>query len=191
MKKILATVITLALAITAFAATVSAAPSPEKEQGTVTTATAKDADNKDVSIKLENATGTTVVFDSMISELQKENANLKVSDHKIISAADSTAVKFPITVEFSVPGVKDNTKAVLLLKKTDGTVVKVEATVLNGIVKGVFAEFGEVVLLTDVAAASTATGTSPKTGDTSAPIALAVLALSLGTAFVSVKKIKA
>lgn len=191
MKKILATVITLALAITAFAATVSAAPSPEKEQGTVTTVTAKDADNKDVSIKLENATGTTAVFDSMISELQKENANLKVSDHKIISAADSTAVKFPITVEFSVPGVKDNTKAVLLLKKADGTVVKVEATVLNGIVKGVFAEFGEVVLLTDVAAASTATGTSPKTGDTSAPIALAVLALSLGTAFVSVKKIKA
>ena len=57
-------------------------------------------------------------------------------------------------------------------------------------VKGVFAEFGEIVLLTDVAA-SEATGTSPKTGDTSTPIALAVLALSVGAAVVSVKKIKA
>lgn len=190
MKKLLATVITLALALTAFAATVSAAPSPEKEQGTVKTVTAKDADNKDISIKLENATGNTAAFDSVITDLQKENKNLKVADHKIIGAADSSTVKFPVTVEFSVPGVKDSTKAVLLLKKADGTVVKIETTVLNGIVKGVFAEFGEVVLLTDVAA-SEPNGTSPKTGDTSSPIALAVLALSVGAAVVSVKKIKA
>ncbi|MBQ2286077.1 MAG: LPXTG cell wall anchor domain-containing protein [Clostridia bacterium] len=190
MKKLLATVITLALALTAFTATVSAAPSPEKEQGTVTVATAKDADNNDVSIKLESATGSTVAFDSMIADLQKENKDLKVTDHKIISAENNSAVKFPVTVEFKVPGVKDNTKAVMLLKKADGTVVKIEATVLNGVVKGVFAEFGEIVLLTDVAA-SEATGTSPKTGDTSTPIALAVLALSVGAAVVSVKKIKA
>lgn len=190
MKKLLATVITLALALTAFVATVSAAPSPEKEQGTVTTVTAKDAGNKDISIKLENATGNTAAFDGVITDLQKENKNLKVADHKIISAADSSTVKFPVTVEFSVPGVKENTKAILLLKKADGTVVKIETTVLNGIVKGAFAEFGEVILLTDVAA-SEPNGTSPKTGDTSSPIALAVLALSVGAAVVSVKKIKA
>lgn len=189
MKKLLATVITLALALTAFVATVSAAPSPEKEQGTITAATAKDADNNDVSIKVQSATGNTAAFDSVIAELQKENKDLKIADHKVIGA-DNGTVKFPATVEFKVPGVKDNTKAVLLLKKADGTVVKIETTVLNGIVKGVFAEFGEVVLLTDIAA-SEPSGTSPKTGDTSSPIALAVLALSVGAAVVSVKKIKA
>ena len=56
-------------------------------------------------------------------------------------------------------------------------------------VKGVFAEFGEFVLLTDVDNAGS--GTSPKTGDVATTAMLAMLVLSAGAAFVSVKKIKA
>ena len=73
--------------------------------------------------------------------------------------------------------------------KADGTVAKVETTVSAGLVKGVFAEFGEFVLLTDVDNAGS--GTSPKTGDVATTAMLAMLVLSAGAAFVSVKKIKA
>ena len=189
MKKLLAAVITVALALTAFTAVCSAAPSPEKNEGIIVSATAKDKDNATVDVELKNVSNDTTAFDSVIKDLQKDNSKLKVSDHKEISAKNNASANFPVTVEFKVNGVKDGTKAYILLKKADGTVTKLETTVSAGLVKGVFAEFGEFVLLTDVDNAGS--GTSPKTGDVATTAMLAMLVLSAGAAFVSVKKIKA
>ena len=170
MKKLLAAVITAALALTAFTAVCSAAPSPEKNEGIIVSATAKDKDNATVEVELKNVSNDTAAFDSVIKDLQKDNSKLKVSDHKEISVKNNASANFPVTVEFKVNGVKDGTKAYILLKS-------------------VFAEFGEFVLLTDVDNAGS--GTSPKTGDVATTAMLAMLVLSAGAAFVSVKKIKA
>lgn len=189
MKKLLAAVITAALALTAFTAVCSAAPSPEKNEGVIASVTAKDKDNANVEVEVKNVSNDTAAFDSVIKDLQKDNSKLKVSDHKEISVKNNASANFPVTVEFKVTGVKDGTKAYILLKKADGTVTKLETTVSAGLVKGVFAEFGEFVLLTDVDNAGS--GTSPKTGDVATTAMLAMLVLSAGAAFVSVKKIRA
>lgn len=189
MKKLLAAVITAALALTAFTAVCSAAPSHEKNEGVIASVTAKDKDNANVEVEVKNVSNDTAAFDSVIKDLQKDNSKLKVSDHKEISVKNNASANFPVTVEFKVTGVKDGTKAYILLKKADGTVTKLETTVSAGLVKGVFAEFGEFVLLTDVDNAGS--GTSPKTGDVATTAMLAMLVLSAGAAFVSVKKIRA
>ena len=184
MKKVFSIVLTLALAVTAFATVASAADSPEKVTGIITAVSSSGA-----TVSVKNTTTADSVFDEALNALKKDNSALKIVDKKTLSVSGNN-VTYPLSVDFTVSGLNASGKVYLLVKKADGTVATVEATVNGNKLTAAVPAAGEIALVA-ATSGSTSTGTSPKTADTAAPIALAVLALCAGAAFVSVKKIKA
>lgn len=196
MKKTLALLLTIILTFTCFTIAASAANSPEID-GVVTSATAVDAQNKKSDIKLEKLSGGiqsgfTTALGSLKTETSKD---LKIVDQrKLVVSGNPT---FPVTVTFNVLGVNANSTGYILIKKADGTVEKVQATMGKGTMTVKFdsaVEFA-VVVDADTAAAIVAAnkeGTSDKTSDNNAAsVALLLVFVSVLAAGYSIKKIRA
>lgn len=192
MKKVFALLLTIALAVAACTMVASAAtPSAELKNLIKGIDSAKDKNGSAVELKLEDVDGSTDAFNSAFEELKKTDSNLKINDHKKINNIGDAEPTFPVTVEFSVPGVKSADKGYILLKKADGTVEKITTTIADGKVTADFNALGEFVF---VYAAASSTGgekpDSPQTADTATPIALTLLVAGAAVAAISVKKIK-
>ena len=197
MKKVLAFLLTAILAVTAITA-VAATPSPEKLSGVIVSVSAKDTAGKSFNVLVKNTSTDQKVYTDAFEALKKESgADLKIVDNKAIVLEGAASIDSPLTVEFTVPGVKATSKVYILFKNSAGEIVKLAATAGDGKVTATFTELGEFVLVTDAetvteitAAAGKGETTSDKTADNATPIVFAILAVSAVAALVSVKKIR-
>lgn len=94
--------------------------------------------------------------------------------------------EFPVTITFNVSGVTANTKVAVLHYDTEkGAWEKVEATAGAGTITATFTSLSPVAFVVDeatstgtTAAATTASGKSPKTNGTTIALVLAIIALA-------------
>ncbi len=199
MKKILAFVFTVALAVTAFATTALAADdSPQKLEGVITAVTAVDADGNKVDIELAEPSGSVSDFDSALAELKQTTGNdLKIIDFKAIRARAGVPMNFPIDVEFKIPGIKASSKGYILFKDKSGDIEKLDAVMGDGAVKVTVKEEGEFVFVadsgtvTDIGSAGSGDVTSPVTGDNTLPVMSVMIIAAGAVGIFAVKKIKA
>ena len=199
MKKILAFVFTVALAVTAFATTALAADdSPQKLEGVITAVTAVDADGNRVDIELAEPSGSVSDFDSALAELKQTTGNdLKIIDFKAIRARAGVPMNFPIDVEFKIPGIKASSKGYILFKDKSGDIEKLDAVMGDGTVKVTVKEEGEFVFVadsgtvTDIGSAGSGDVTSPVTGDNTLPVMSVMIIAAGAVGIFAVKKIKA
>ena len=199
MKKILAFVFTVALAVTAFATTALAADdSPQKLEGVITAVTAVDADGNRVDIELAEPSGSVSDFDSALAELKQTTGNdLKIIDFKAIRARAGVPMNFPIDVEFKIPGIKASSKGYILFKDKSGDIEKLDAVMGDGTVKVTVKEEGEFVFVadsgtvTDIGSAGSGEVTSPVTGDNTLPVMSVMIIAAGAVGIFAVKKIKA
>lgn len=199
MKKILAFVFTVALAVTAFATTALAADdSPQKLEGVITAVTAVDADGNKVEIELAEPSGSVSDFDSALAELKQTTGNdLKIIDFKAIRARAGVPMNFPIDVEFKIPGIKASSKGYILFKDKSGDIEKLDAEMGDGTVKVTVKEEGEFVFVadsgtvTDIGSAGSGDVTSPVTGDNTLPVMSVMIIAAGAVGIFAVKKIKA
>ena len=199
MKKILAFVFTVALAVTAFATTALAADdSPQKLEGVITAVTAVDADGNKVDIELAEPSGSVSDFDSALAELKQTTGNdLKIIDFKAIRARAGVPMNFPIDLEFKIPGIKASSKGYILFKDKSGDIEKLDAVMGDGTVKVTVKEEGEFVFVadsgtvTDIGSAGSGDVTSPVTGDNTLPVMSVMLLAACAAGAFAVKKIKA
>lgn len=199
MKKILAFVFTVALAVTAFATTALAADdSPQKLEGVITAVTAVDADGNKVEIELAEPSGSVSDFDSALAELKQTTGNdLKIIDFKAIRARAGVPMNFPIDVEFKIPGIKASSKGYILFKDKSGDIEKLDAVMGDGTVKVTVKEEGEFVFVadsgtvTDIGSAGSGDVTSPVTGDNTLPVMSVMIIAAGAVGIFAAKKIKA
>ena len=199
MKKILAFVFTVALAVTAFATTALAADdSPQKPEGVITAVTAVDADGNRVDIELAEPSGSVSDFDSALAELKQTTGNdLKIIDFKAIRARAGVPMNFPIDVEFKISGIKASSKGYILFKDKSGDIEKLDAVMGDGTVKVTVKEEGEFVFVadsgtvTDIGSAGSGDVTSPVTGDNTLPVMSVMIIAAGAVGIFAVKKIKA
>ena len=199
MKKILAFVFTVALAVTAFATTALAADdSPQKLEGVITAVTAVDADGNKVDIELAEPSGSVSDFDSALAELKQTTGNdLKIIDFKAIRARAGVPMNFPIDVEFKIPGIKASSKGYILFKDKSGDIEKLDAVMGDGTVKVTVKEEGEFVFVadsgtvTDIGSAGSGDVTSPVTEDNTLPVMSVMIIAAGAVGIFAVKKIKA
>lgn len=199
MKKILAFVFTVALAVTAFATTALAADdSPQKLEGVITAVTAVDADGNKVDIELAEPSGSVSDFDSALAELKQTTGNdLKIIDFKAIRARAGVPMNFPIDVEFKIPGIKASSKGYILFKDKSGDIEKLDAVMGDGTVKVTVKEEGEFVFVadsgtvTDIGSAGSGDVTSPVTGDNTLPVMSVMIIAAGAVGIFAAKKIKA
>ena len=199
MKKILAFVFTVALAVTAFATTALAADdSPQKLEGVITAVTAVDADGNKVDIELAEPSGSVSDFDTALAELKQTTGNdLKIIDFKAIRARAGVPMNFPIDVEFKIPGIKASSKGYILFKDKSGDIEKLDAVMGDGTVKVTVKEEGEFVFVadsgtvTDIGSAGSGDVTSPVTGDNTLPVMSVMIIAAGAVGIFAVKKIKA
>lgn len=199
MKKILAFVFTVALAVTAFATTALAADdSPQKLEGVITAVTAVDADGNKVDIELAEPSGSVSDFDSALAELKQTTGNdLKIIDFKAIRARAGVPMNFPIDVEFKIPGIKASSKGYILFKDKSGDIEKLDAVMGDGTVKVTVKEEGEFVFVadsgtvTDIGSAGSGDVTSPVTGDNTLPVMSVMIIAAGAVGIFATKKIKA
>lgn len=210
MKKVLAFLLTAIFAVTAFTAA-AATPSPEKLSGVIVSVSAKDNVGKSFNVAVKPTAVDQAVYTDAFENLKKETGtDLKIVDQKKLVLEGDATIDSPLTVELSVPGVKASSKVYILFKNAAGEVVKLAATAGDGKVIATFTELGEFVLVTDTQTVSDITNAStpstpsastdgdgakeeeksPQTGDNATPIAIALLAVSVVAAVVSVKKIR-
>ena len=146
MKKVLAFLLTAMLAVTALTAT--AAPSPEKSSGVIVSVSAKDTAGKSYNVEVKPSTVDQSVYNDAFAAFKQENgSDFKIVDQKKLEG--NVSAGSPLTVELSVPGVKATSKVYILLKKSNGEIVKLDATAGTGKVTATFTELGEFVLITD------------------------------------------
>lgn len=193
MKKVLAFLLTAMLAVTALTAT--AAPSPEKSSGVIVSVSAKDTAGKSYNVEVKPSTVDQSVYNDAFAAFKQENgSDFKIVDQKKLEGNISAGS--PLTVELSVPGVKATSKVYILLKKSNGEVVKLDATAGTGKVTATFTELGEFVLITDaqtdadIIAAAKDDTKSPQTSDNATPVMVALFAVAAVLGVVSVKKIR-
>ena len=199
MKKILAFVFTVALAVTAFATTALAADdSPQKLEGVITAVTAVYGDGNRVDIELAEPSGSVSDFDSALAELKQTTGNdLKIIDFKAIRARAGVPMNFPIDVEFKIPGIKASSKGYILFKDKSGDIEKLDAVMGDGTVKVTVKEEGEFVFVadsgtvTDIGSAGSGEVTSPVTGDNTLPVMSVMIIAAGAVGIFAVKKIKA
>ena len=199
MKKILAFVFTVALAVTAFATTALAADdSPQKLEGVITAVTAVDADGNKVDIELAEPSGSVSDFDTALAELKQTTGNdLKIIDFKAIRARAGVPMNFPIDVEFKIPGIKASSKGYILFKDKSGDIEKLDAVMGDGTVKVTVKEEGEFVFVadsgtvTDIGSAGSGDVTSPVTGDNTLPVMSVMIIAAGAVGIFAAKKIKA
>lgn len=193
MKKVLAFLLTAMLAVTALTAT--AAPSPEKSSGVIVSVSAKDTAGKSYNVEVKPSTVDQSVYNDAFAAFKQENgSDFKIVDQKKLEGNISAGS--PLTVELSVPGVKATSKVYILLKKSNGEIVKLDATAGTGKVTATFTELGEFVLITDaqtdadIIEAAKDDTKSPQTSDNATPVMVALFAVAAVLGVVSVKKIR-
>ena len=193
MKKVLAFLLTAMLAVTALTAT--AAPSPEKSSGVIVSVSAKDTAGKSYNVEVKPSTVDQSVYNDAFAAFKQENgSDFKIVDQKKLEG--NVSAGSPLTVELSVPGVKATSKVYILLKKSNGEIVKLDATAGTGKVTATFTELGEFVLITDaqtdadIIAAAKDDTESPQTSDNATPVMVALFAVAAVLGVVSVKKIR-
>lgn len=193
MKKVLAFLLTAMLAVTALTAT--AAPSPEKSSGVIVSVSAKDTAGKSYNVEVKPSTVDQSVYNDAFAAFKQENgSDFKIVDQKKLEG--NVSAGSPLTVELSVPGVKATSKVYILLKKSNGEIVKLDATAGTGKVTATFTELGEFVLITDaqtdadIIAAAKDDTKSPQTSDNATPVMVALFAVAAVLGVVSVKKIR-
>lgn len=193
MKKVLAFLLTAMLAVTALTAT--AAPSPEKSSGVIVSVSAKDTAGKSYNVEVKPSTVDQSVYNDAFAAFKQENgSDFKIVDQKKLEGNISAGS--PLTVELSVPGVKATSKVYILLKKSNGEIVKLDAPAGTGKVTATFTELGEFVLITDaqtdadIIAAAKDDTKSPQTSDNATPVMVALFAVAAVLGVVSVKKIR-
>lgn len=127
MKKILAIVVTLAVALSLGVTVVSAAPSAEAE-GIVSAVKAEDAKGENVSIEVysidEKVSST---LQTGLANVKKESGNkdLKIVDHFEVEVKGKPT--FPITVTLHVLGIKKDSVVYVLAENDPTTVVSAPA----------------------------------------------------------------
>ena len=193
MKKVLAFLLTAMLAVTALTAT--AAPSPEKSSGVIVSVSAKDTAGKSYNVEVKPSTVDQSVYNDAFAAFKQENgSDFKIVDQKKLEG--NVSAGSPLTVELSVPGVKATSKVYILLKKSNGEIVKLDATAGTGKVTATFTELGEFVLITDaqtdadIIEAAKDDTKSPQTSDNATPVMVALFAVAAVLGVVSVKKIR-
>ena len=206
MKKCLVVLMVLVLAMGAFSLCAFAEDSPEG--GLISeTATGVDANGNNVQVKIVDAVSKDITpFEKEFNKIKKKNGSMEILDHVDIEAVgDVSLLTFPITLTIPVSGATVGTKGYFLLKKADGTIVKIEATMGNGTATATFPELGEVVFVSDMRSKSSDIGepdngkkgdesgkkgskTSDKTGDNTVPFVAVIMISSLALG-VSAKKL--
>lgn len=186
-----AVVMSLAMGLTAFAA-----PSPTVSGVVTSYASAKDADGNAVTIKIENVSSE---YSAAVAELNStETLKALLGDQyvdgmSVIDVKDVTADtdNFPVTITFKVAGVTASSKvAVLHYDTTKGAWEVVKSEAGNGTITATFNSLSPVAFVVDKSAA--ATTTSPKTGESTMPIAMmAVVVLAIGGVYALSRKSRA
>ena len=165
MKKCLVVLMVFVLAVAAFSTVVSAAPSPEG--GMISeTATGVDSNGNPVHIKIVDAKERPVTpFEPEFNKLKSKDGSLDILSHvELIADGDVSQIKFPIKINIPVSGATAGSKGYFLLRKADGTVVKLDATMGDGVATATFPELGEVVFVSDMNAEDIGTPDNGKGG---------------------------
>ncbi|MBQ6825307.1 MAG: hypothetical protein IJP34_01430 [Clostridia bacterium] len=186
MKKVLAILLTVVLAVSAFTTTAFAATtiSPEKTEGIITEATGTDANGTSWELQVVDTDESTDAYEKEIGN------NEKIADHKKIILKGSGNPKYPIDVTFTANGIKATNEGYILFKGADGKIVKIEATMGNGTIKAKFPSLGNFVLVLKEKAGSTEPPKSDPTSDNFTPIAFTLLLAGIAVSLVSIKKIR-
>lgn len=187
----IAVIMSLALGLTALAA-----PSPSVS-GVVTSGTATDKTGKRIEIRFGEVPAK---YKSAVDELNSAE-NLKnllgdayVDGMTVIDVKDITTissnVEFPVTITFKVPGVTPSSKvAILCYNKDKGIWEVVPCEAGDGTITATFDYLSLVAFVVDK---DTLTSTSPKTGESTTPVALmAVIMLAAGGVYVLSRKSRA
>lgn len=198
MKKCLVVLMVLALAV-AFSVAVAAAPS--SEGGLLGgSATGVDANGTHVQVKVVKSVSKDISpFEAEFQKIKSKNGSMQMLSHvDVIADGDLSQLVFPLTITVPVAGATPSTKGYFLLKKSGGTVVRLEAVMGNGTATAVFPELGEVVFVSDMSATSeidigtpdnsTGTDKAEKTSDNTVPF-VAVLMVSALVLGISAKKL--
>ena len=184
MKKILAVLLVVVLAVSAFSTTVFADLSPEKGEGIITDATGTDANGDGWRLEVVDSNNSITPFEKLIGN------NENISDHKEIRLIGNGNPKFPMNITFDANGIKPTSEGYILFKGSDGKIVKIEATMGNGTIKATFPELGEFVLVLKEKSGSTEPPKSDPTSDNFTTAAFLLLLAGIEVSLVSIKKIK-
>lgn len=184
MKKILAILLTVVLVVSAFTTTTFATISPEKSEGIITDATGTDADGNDWELKVIDINKSTTEYEKIIGNDEK------ITDHKEIILIGNGNPKFPMDITFTANGIKPTTEGYILFKEANGNIIKIEATMGDGIIKATFPALGEFVLVLKEKTSSTEPPKSDQTSDNFTPIAFTLLLAGIAVSLVSIKKIR-
>lgn len=213
MKKLvttaLALVLTLGMSVTAFAT-----PSVSKE---VKVEGAVDSKGETVNVTVSSAVAETVVTEAVTKATELVGEGSSVLATVEVSLPSGVSEENPVTVTFSVPGVKAGDKITVLHQKHDGTWEKLTGITGDGTVTVTFTSLSPVAFVREAAnnttantddnpakndkfltasgsnegttAATTAGVTSPKTGETGV-VGFAFAAAACGGALVFVNRKK-
>ncbi len=200
MKKLLAIVLTLIIALSLGVTVVSAASSPEAE-GVVSSIKAEDVNGQNISINVDKIDGkVSSTLQNGLAGVKKESGNkgLKIVDH--FEVAIEGEPSFPITVSLSVFGIKRNSTVYILAEDGDSApdknkVTTIKTTVEDGkIIFKLEKNIKKFAIVTDAETAQVVEKEnnvkSPQTADNVNFVALAMMVAVGGIVFVS-KKVKA
>lgn len=175
MKKIITTaaalVLTLAMSVTAFASQSVTNPSGQTPSGSssaaagsssvtkvqnysAVSATATDANGNTVTVTVKSLTAaqTAEAQDAVKAEFGGNVDVFAAGDYSVEGASESN----PITLTFTVTGVKAGDKVSVLHKRHDGNWYKESATAADGKVTAVFTSFSPMVIVRETATAAVA-----------------------------------
>lgn len=196
MRKLVGAVISAALLAT-MSFGVLAAPSPAVS-GTVSKVNAAtDANGNAVEVKLAEVPAQyaeAVAQIKNVDTLKEVLGSAFVEGMAVVDVKEVTAegATFPVTITFSVPGVKADTKVAILHYNGSAWEV-VDSKAGNGTITATFTSLSPVAFVVDknTASSSTAvktTSTSPKTGESSMVVVVGMLAMIAAAGACGLKK---
>lgn len=199
MKKFAALATALVLTLT-MGMTAMAAPSPAVS-GVVTSGIAVDKNGNKVDLVIEELPSK---YQDAVAELNSKETlknllgsayvdGMTVIDVKEVRV-EGQGITFPVTITFDVPGVISTTKVAVLHYNTDSSQWEVVPSKAgNGTIEATFDSLSPVAFVVDKnTMASSASSTSPKTGENSMTTALmAVIVCAVGGIYVLSRKARA
>lgn len=135
MKKCLVVLMALVLAFAACSMVVAAAPSKEGDSIFTGPAAGRDTNGRNFSIRFVKLPTVEISPDlqARVNELKKENSNLVDHEYdELIPEGDLSLLKYPITFTVPASGLTAKDKGYFLIKKSDGTIVELPATISDG-----------------------------------------------------------
>lgn len=173
MKKLVGVLVSAVMLLT-MTMGVFAAGSPSANFQSGTKATDKDGNPVTVTFAAATQTPSAADITAVIP-----NGTLATSFD--LTAPDWDFANGPLTISFPLAGATSNTKAAVL--HFDGSWKNVTGSVGDGVITGTFDSLSPVAIVVDNSTLTnsgngTATGTSPKTGESTLVLALGVLAMA-------------